>query len=435
MKKSIFAGMGKFVLLWATQSVSSMGTEMTNYALVVWAYGQNGTASSITLLTLCSFMPTILLRFIAGAVVDHRDKKRIMLIADFLAACGTLAILLLHENESLTLRSLYVINLLLSCMNSFQVPAAYVATSLLVPKGQYGRAGGLQAVSGALISILSPALAGVLIAWGGMSSVLMIDLLTFGLAFLSLICIHIPKVDKQGEKAKKESFWENCVSGFRYLKQKPILLRLMGFIAVVNLLAKLGPDGLLSAFILSRTQGNQAVLGLVQSMVALGLLVGGMILTLKKSFVASERKIIGLCALIFLTGIGAALSRDIVGWSMMLFLQYMIAAMMNVYWNTLMRAGVPVALQGRIFSVRDTIQNCTIPLGLYLGGILADRVFQPMMDGSSPARLLFVRLVGTGDGAGLAVQFLLVALTGLVFSLVCMRSKVFHQENVNTPAK
>ena len=433
MKKNIFAGMGKFLLLWATQSVSSMGTEMTNYALVVWTYGQSGTASSITLLTLCSFMPTILLRFMAGAMVDRWDKKCIMLIADFLAACGTLTILLLHEAASLTLTGLYVINLLLSCMNAFQVPAAYVATSLLVPKEQYSRAGGLQAVSGALISILSPALAGIVLALGGMSAVLMVDLLTFSVAFLALLCIRIPKVERN-EAGRKESLWANCLTGFRYLKQKPILLRLMAYIAVVNFLAKLGPDGLLSAFILSRTQGSQTALGMVKSMVALGLLNGGTLLTLKEAS-ASARKVLVLCAFIFLTGIGVAVSRSIVGWGVMLFLQYLFAAMMNVHWNTLMRTGVPTELQGRVFSVRDTVQNCTIPLGLYLGGILADRAFQPMMDGASAAQSLLAWFVGTGDGCGLAVQFLLVSATGLVFSLLCMCSKAFQPPADNRPEK
>ena len=42
-----------FLFLWASQSISAMGTAMTDYALVVWIYGQNGSASSVSLLTLC----------------------------------------------------------------------------------------------------------------------------------------------------------------------------------------------------------------------------------------------------------------------------------------------------------------------------------------------------------------------------------------------
>ena len=92
-KKSIFKGLRSFLILWSSQSVSSLGTAMTEFALIIWIYGQTGNASSVTMLTICSFLPTILFRFIAGAIADNWDKKRIMLIADFAAACGTLTVL------------------------------------------------------------------------------------------------------------------------------------------------------------------------------------------------------------------------------------------------------------------------------------------------------------------------------------------------------
>ena len=66
-----------FLLLWGSQTVSELGTAITDYALIIWVYGQEGTASSITLLTLCAFMPTILFRFIAGTLADRwRSEER-----------------------------------------------------------------------------------------------------------------------------------------------------------------------------------------------------------------------------------------------------------------------------------------------------------------------------------------------------------------------
>lgn len=75
-----------FLLLWVSQTVSQLGTAMTDYAVVIWVYGEKGTASSVTLLTLCIFLPTIFFRFIAGGFVDRWNKKRVMLVADFVAA-------------------------------------------------------------------------------------------------------------------------------------------------------------------------------------------------------------------------------------------------------------------------------------------------------------------------------------------------------------
>ncbi|MBQ2955668.1 MAG: MFS transporter, partial [Clostridia bacterium] len=330
--------MRPFLMLWASQSVSALGTAMTNYALVIWLYNQNGTASGISLLTLCSYLPTILLRFIAGAAADRWNKKRIMLFSDLLAACGTCTILILYSFSALAITHLYLINFLLSLMNAIQAPAAYVATSLLVPEEYYARIGGLQTISGALVSILSPVLGALVLVWGGIPAVLTIDLFTFSVAFITLIFIRIPE-DKRGKEAA-EPFSRTYTAGIRYLKEHPVLLRLIVYIAAVNFLAKLGSDGQMSVFILSRTNGDQATLGSVQSAVALGLLAGGSLSALAKPARDHRRLIIAMCCLIFTAGIPLALGRNPVVWCAASFFQYLFAAIMNVHWGAYMRTAV-----------------------------------------------------------------------------------------------
>lgn len=417
-----------FLCLWASQSISAMGTAMTDYALVVWIYGQNGTATSVSLLTLCSFMPTILFRFIAGAVADRWNKKRIMLAADLVAVVGTLSILLLHSCKALTIPLLYLITFALSLMNAFQVPAAYVATSLLIPKEQYARAGGLQAVSGAVQSILSPALGAVVLAWGGLSAVLYVDLFTFAFAFLTLLFLRIPQPER-AEQEEKETLLHSCLTGLRYLKEHRYMLRLILFIAAVNLLAKLGPDGQMATFVLSRTGNQQAALGAVQMCVSLGVIAGGLLMSVAKPAKDHSRAVVVMCCYIFLTGIGLAVSRGIVGWCLFAFLQYACAAVMNVHWNTVMRTKVPEHLLGRVYSTRDTIQNGTIPLGLFLGGWLVDRILEPITAKGTILQPLF----GNGQGMGIALLFLLVSVIGLVLSAVCLAKRIDHADEEEAP--
>lgn len=426
-KHHTFVELRPFLWLWSSQSISAMGTAMTEYALVIWAYEQTGTAASLTVLTLCSFLPTILFRFIAGAVADRWNKKAILLTADLFAACGSLGILLLYTSASLTVGWLYGINFLLSLMNAFQVPAAYVATSLLVPKEHYTKTGGLQAASGALISILSPLLGSVLLSFGGLEAVLLVDLGTFAVAWITLFFLPIPSMAAE-TRAKKESLWQNITSGIRFLRRQPILFRLILLIAFVNFLAKLGADGQMPAFILSRTDHNQAILGAVQSAMALGILAGGSLITILKPPKNDTRRILSLCTFIFLAGIFFALSRNTILWCFFAFLQYLCAAAMNVYWGARMRTAVPIAMQGRVFSTRDTIQNCTIPVGLYLGGMLADQVFEPAMANSSLIRAVFAPVLGGQKGAGIALLFLLVSVLGFAVCGACVNSASFREK-------
>ncbi|MBR6569726.1 MAG: MFS transporter [Clostridia bacterium] len=406
-----------YLILWGSQTVSSLGTAMTEYALVVWVYSQHGTASSVTLLTLCTFLPTILFRFIAGTLADRWDKKRIMLICDAFAACGTLLVLMLHSLHMLQIWHLYLINILLSFMNAFQVPASQVATSLLVPPKHYARAGGLQAFAGSAVSILAPALGSVLLAFGGLTLVLALDLFTFVVAFAALLfLIRIPKV-KSGSKEHKP-FWQECMAGLRFLKDRKPLLRVILFLTAINFLAKIGCDGQMAAFVLARANGSQQTLGLVQAAVSAGIMAGGLVMTWLKPHANRFAAVYLSSGLIFLLGdFTLSLTGSAPVWTAAAFLSYLTAAVMNVHLTVLMRENVPVELQGRVFSARDTLQNGCIPLGLALGGPLVDHVFEPFMRGSSPVRQWLVPVFGCDSGAGIALLFFLSSLAGAGLSL------------------
>lgn len=427
MKKwNLFAELRSFLMLWGSQTVSELGTAMTNYALIIWVYGQKGDASSLALMTLCSFLPTILFRFVAGALADRWDKKRIMLLSDLTAACGTVAILVLHALAALRLWHLYVINVLLSFMNAFQVPASFVATSLLVPPKHYTRISGLQAFSGSVVTILAPALGSCLLALGGMTVVLLFDLASFAVAFFVLLfLIRLPAVERRKEK-RGEPFLKSCTEGIRYLRDHQAILRLTLFLALINFLAKMGNDGMLAPFVLGRSGNNQQALGMVQSAVSLGILAGGLVVTVVKEPRSKVRMIFLTCGLTFLGNVAQSLTSSAVLWCAAAFGTYLSAAIMNAYLTAVMRSNVPPDMQGRVFSAKDTLQNCTIPLGLFLGGLAADHVFEPFMAADSPVQKTLSCLFGSGKGSGVAVIFFCVGILGAALSFTRMRKKVYR---------
>ena len=426
MKKlSFIKELRSFLLLWSSQTVSGLGTAMTNYALIIWIYGQRGTASSITLLTICSFLPTILFRFIAGTLADRWNKKYIMLLADLAAACGTVTVLVLYSFSALRIWHLYLINFLLSFMNAFQSPASFVATSLLVPKKHYTRVSGMQSFAGSAVSILAPALGSCLLAFGGMNVVLICDLVSFSIAFLVLLFfIKILEIERT-EKKKREPFLKSCLDGIHYLRDHEALLHITLFLAIVNFLAKLGNDGMISPFVLGRTGNDQQVLGMVQSAVALGLLAGSLIVTLMKPARNKAKLVFITTAFIFVGNIVQSLTILPLYWCIAAFVSYMTAAVMNANLTAIMREHVPVEMQGRVFSAKDTLQNCSIPLGLFLGGVLADHVFEPFMAVYSPMQRILSDIFGAGNGAGIAVMFFLVGILGVTISISRLKKPIY----------
>ena len=418
-----------FLILWLGQSISALGSAMTNYALIIWAYQQRGTASSIAMLSVCSYLPSILFCFVAGTIADRWDKKKIMLLSDFIAACGTVTVFLLYTTGALHVWHLYIVNSVISLMNAFQNPASYVAVSLIAPKEHYARVSGLQSFSSALVSILTPALATALLALTGLRTVFLIDLSSFAFAFLSLLFfIKIPKVQKTA--ALEESFLHRISSGIQFLRHHDVILRMIFFFSFVNLLASMAGNSILPAMILARTNGNQVTLGIVTSAIGLGTLAGSIVVTFLRPARRKTAIIFWSCAISFLLcDVPWALGRSLVVWVAAAFLGNFPLPFLNANLTTIMRTQVPIEMQGRVFAARDTLQFITIPLGLTLGGQLADRVFEPFMSSGSPLAAFFAKLVGTGYGSGMALIFLITGLVGTVASVAAALDKRYQVLN------
>jgi MFS family permease len=426
-KSGMFSGLRDFFILWSSQAVSSLGTAMTSYALIVWVYNQKSTASSITLLSICSLVPSILFSFVAGTLADRWDKKRIMLLADSIAALGTITVLVLYLANNLQIWHLYIINFLLSFMNAFQSPASYVATTLLVPKKHYVRVSGLQAFSNSIVTILAPALGSAILAFGGLRTVLIVDLAAFAIAFtILLVYIKIPKIRTTTEEVK-ESFLKSCAAGINFLREHSALLRIILFFAFINFIAKMGSYGILPALILGRTDGNQISLGIVEAAVGIGMLLGSIAVTLMKPAKSRIKVIFFTCGISFFFGdFLISFQRILPLWAFFAFAGNVPLPFLGANLTAIMRTKVPLEMQGRVFSARDTIQYSTIPIGLLLGGVLADHVFEPFMATISPIQSILSVLFGTGKGSGIAVMFFIVGAIGCVMSFVCLRNSIYR---------
>jgi len=417
-----------FLILWGSQAISSLGTAMTNFALIIWAYRQQGTASSITLLSVCSYLPSILFCFAAGTLADRWNKKNIMLLSDIVAALGTLTVFLLYSTDSLRIWHLYVINFTLSFMNAFQNPATYVAVSLITPKEHYIRASGMQAFSNSLVMVLTPALATAVLAFCGIRAILLIDLITFTIAFTALLLfIKIPDVPVNGSE-KKEPFFKSCLTGLNFLREHTPIWKIILFFSFINLLASMAGNSIMPAMILARTGDNQITLGMVSSSIGIGTLAGSILVTIVKPAKSKTKVIFLSCAVSFLLcdvlwGIG----RNVAIWVFAAFAGNLPLPFLNANLTTIMRTKVPVEMQGRVFSARDTFQYITIPIGLFLGGFLADNIFEPFMLNTSPVQKILSNLVGTGKGSGMAVIFLITGAVGFFSSLLSSKNPIYKE--------
>ncbi|MBS5934590.1 MAG: MFS transporter [Clostridiales bacterium] len=402
-----------FYIFLMGQFVSQFGSKLTSYGLVLWAYKQSGSVLSASILSVCYLVPEIFLNFIAGSISDKWNKKKIMLTSDGVAAIGSISVLLLLQQDALQISYLYLINILLGIMDAFQNPASTVAETLLVSKEDYMKTSGLRSFCNSFVGIFSPLVATTLYSLLGLNILICLDLITFIFAFITLWrFVLIP--DIVNYEHHQDSIWQNCRFGIQYLVKHKGILNLIGFMAFVNFIAAIYNTNL-SPMILSRTGDNDLQLGIVTSTIGIAGLLGSILVTKTKPVQRKIRLCLYIMMFSFLIcnsmlGIG----RNFYVWTLAVLLGNLLIPFLMANTEYIMRTEVPITMQGRVFSARNTLQYACIPIGNLLGGILADDVFEPYMHSSSSTQNYLSILVGSGDGSGIALLYVVLGLVGFL---------------------
>jgi len=407
----------KYIILWLSQSVSGLGGLMTAFALVLWAYEQSHSAMSVSLMSFCNYVPYVIISLFVGDFIDRHRKKTIMLVSDSIAAAGSLAVLAFLLAGHLAVWNIYLVNLVIGVTNAFQQPASAVAIGQLVPKEKISNVSGMNSFSNNLIVVFSPMLAAFFFAAGGLPLILLLDLASFICAFCVLL--FSIKIPEQPAEKKSSSPFAGIAEGFAFLKMEKGILYIMLTMALINFFSRLTYENILSPMILARSSGNSITLGTVNACMGIGGIAGGVVVSVKKE---SRRKAVAIyisAALSFLFGdLIMAASRNVFWWSVAAVAVSFPIPFIMANQNAILYRKIPTALKGRVFAVRNALQYSTIPIGIILGGCLADYVFEPFMASENSLAGMLEKIVGNGAGSGMAVMFLCTGICGFTVSIV-----------------
>lgn len=408
MKKSFFE-LKTFFILWITQSLSALGSAMTAYALTLRLYEQTGSALKTALLSVCSYAPYIVMSIFAGALSDRWNKKATMLVCDSFAAICTLAVLILLKTNGLAAWHLYLLNALNGLMNTVQQPAAETSMTLIIPKKYYQQASGMQSFSRSLTTILNPIISTAVFSLLGIEAVIYIDLATFALAFTALLFfVKIPEIQRDTEE--KEPLLKSAAAGLRYLRANGMILTLIIFMSGINLVSS-AFDAVLPAFVLSAERGGKAVLSAVSSCSGIAMLAGSIMVSAMKP----PKNRVRVIYITMLISMGTenfilAFTGSPILWCIGQLIGWLLVPVMSANLDVIMRSAIPVEMQGRVYSCRNTLQFFTIPIGLLIGGAMADKVCDPIIQRGG--------ILGGIFPTGSALMMFILGIAGTVHCLV-----------------
>lgn len=407
-------GMQTFFVVWGGQVVSVLGTSLTGFGLQIWVYTETGSVTALAIASLCYSIPSTVIAPMAGALVDRWDRRRVMLASDAAAGVATMIIAALFIAGSLEVWHVWALVGVGAVGNAFQGPAWMASIPLLVPKRQLGRANGLVQLNGSLSGVLSPLLAGLILVTFGLGGILVVDVATFVVAVGTLLVVRFPRPRGHAETATG-SILGDARFGWRYIKNRPGLFRLLWVYAGVNFgLRFVGI--LIIPLVLAFS--NEAAVGVIFAIGGIGAVLGSLAVS---AWGVPRRLIRGTMLTIGIAGIGVAMNGIAPSILIIAAGGFLSAAVIpialsssQVIWQT----KVPPAVQGRVFAIRSMIASAIEPISIIAAGPLADRVFEPLLAEGGALAGSVGAIIGTGPGRGVAFMFILAGLLITVMSAI-----------------
>jgi predicted MFS family arabinose efflux permease len=400
------------MVIWLGQVVSMFGSGLTGFALGVWVYERTGSITEFTLIAVFGSVPGLLVSPFAGVLIDRWDRRKVLILSDIGAALGTVALVVLLITGRLEIWHIYLIVAFGAACMSVQVPAFMASITMLMPRQHFGRAAGLMQFGDSLARILTPMIAGLLIAAIQLQGVIAVDLVTFALAVLSLLLVRIPAPPPSAAgRAAQGSILKQAAYGWSYIVRHPGLVGLLTFFALVNLLLGF-VIVLVTPLVLSFT--SAAELGVVLSAGAFGGLLGGLTMG---AWGGPKQRIHGILGFSPFLGLGLlimGLSPSVPLIAAGLFLFHFVVPIVNGSNQAIWQSKVEPDVQGRVFAMRRLLTQFTTPISFLLAGPLADFVFEPMLAPGGALSGSVGRWIGVGTGRGVGLLFIIMGGTLLI---------------------
>ncbi len=366
----------RFFTIWTGQAFSLLGSQLVSFAVIWWLTQTTGSATVLATASLVGLLPQVVLGPLTGALVDRWSRRLTMMLADGMIALATVVLAVLFALGHVQIWQIYCLLFIRSVCGGFHWPAMQASTSLMVPKEHLARIQGLNQMLQGGMSIASAPLGALLLAWLPMEGILGIDVFTAMLAIIPLFFFQIPqpeRLDLQVDAKDKSSVWQDLMAGFRYVWGWPGLMLIGVMATVINFL--LTPAFSLLPILVTKHFNGQAIqLATLESFSGIGFIVGGLILSAWGGF---KRKILTSLVGLFATGIGCLVmgmlppSAFVIAVGTMLYIG-IVNPIVNGPLLAAVQAAVAPEMQGRVFTLMNTMAAGMSPIGLIIAGPISD---------------------------------------------------------------
>lgn len=432
MKSETSNHYSKFLLIWAGQFTSIIGTGLTIFALGIFVYQTTHTASSYVFILMCVFLPPFLLKPFGGVLADRYDRRLMMVLSDLGATLGLLFIFFSMLSGNVQLWQIYLGISVSSVFSAFQEPAYKSLVSDLLPEELNSKASGLMQLATSAQYLISPFLAGILLTLMNLKYIFLIDISTLIISS-SIVLIIRKQLGTVPKKQSNQNFLHDFNEGINVFRQNKGVVNLVFTIAMVLFFVGL-LQSLMVPMLLNITTAK--IIGISQSICASGMIAGSLFIGLLGS---GKKYVKALSISLFFTGIffsGLGLSTKIILITISGFLFFSTLPFVNTSIEVLIRTNIQNSKQGRVWAIISTLTYLGSVVAFAIAGLMADKIFNPLLIENGLLVNSIGKITGVGEGRGIALIFILsgMMISGISFFINNNKS-ILLLENVSQKNK
>lgn len=356
-----------------SQTVSLLGSMLVMYAIMwhVTLTTQSGTM--MTIMVLCTFIPSILISPFAGVWADRLNRKMLMIVADLSIAAVTLIIAFLFFFDIRDVWIVFIISIIRAFGQSVHQPAVSAVYQQIVPKDKLVRVQGIVQGIQSTSMIVMPLLAGLLLAVTTIEYIFFIDIITAILAvFILIFYVKLPKHEAELNQ-ESIAYFKDMKEGIKYAFSHPLILNILlfGFLFMIVVAA----PSFLTYLQVARVFGAEAWrLSALEAVFGIGMLLGSITIAAWGGF---KNRLITYFLSYILIGIGTiGLGLPYNFWIYIGFWCFVgfFISLSSPLMVALIQEKVDPLFIGRIFSVFGLIHTISLPIGMLVFGPLSDTI-------------------------------------------------------------
>jgi MFS family permease len=358
-----------FMLLWSGQTVSEMGSAVTQLALPLTAViVLRASTWQVGLLSSAATLAFALIALPAGAIVDRRAKRRLMIWCDAARMLIIGSVPLAAALGVLTMGQLYAVAVTAGVCTVFFDVSYQSYLPALIPVEHLVDGNGKLGATQSFAQVTGPALGGALAGLIGAARAMAADSISYAVSVLSLLAIRAPEEPPRRESRQK--LRTEIAEGLSFVLRDPILRKIVACTGTANLFGGMA-SALEIIFLVRLLHVRPAGAGLLIAVASLGGVAGGILSGRLSRLIGSGRIIWFSMLVLGLPQLLVPLARP--GWAVALFpvgfgVFSFSAVVYNVAQVSYRQAICPPRLLGRMNAAVRWIVWGTLPLGGLLGG-------------------------------------------------------------------